>query len=34
MKTGLHLALIVVVPSGLVVQIWGEESHPRLNPAR
>jgi len=32
-STGFWLVSIAMFLSGLVVWIWGEETHPRLNPA-
>jgi len=34
LESGLWFVAIAMALSGLVVQIWSEETHPRLNPAR
>lgn len=33
LEAGLWLVVIAMLLSGLAVHIWGEETHPRLNPA-
>jgi MFS family permease len=33
LESGLWFVAIAMALSGLVVQVWGEETHPRLNPA-
>jgi MFS family permease len=33
LESGLWFVAIAMILSGLVVQFWGEETHPRLNPA-
>jgi MFS family permease len=33
LESGLWLVAVAMACSGLVVRIWGEETHPRLNPA-
>ena len=33
LSAGFWFVAIAMLLSGLVVQLWGEETHPRLNPA-